>query len=278
MRTRSISLVAAFAGGCSMQATTEAWGTHGSGGVAGGGSQGSAKDGGAGSGGHGSSGSSGSSGPGGGGSSGGAGSSSGTGSSGGSSGSSGGSGGGSGSSGGSSGSSGGQGACTYPSGPYGITQGAIVDPSLSWQGYLPGGTTVATLQATDLYDCDKSKGINAIVFDESAVWCGSCQQEAQDLEPQMASTWKAEGVAFVTLMGQDEASNPATTQTAGNWRSAYGLTDVAVVADPNLTFLQSTGGLPTNVLVDPRTMKIVSSTEGYGGPDPAVDQLAQQNK
>jgi hypothetical protein len=153
-----------------------------------------------------------------------------------------------------------------------------VDPSLTWQGYLPGSTTIATLHATDLFDCDKSRGINAIVFDESATWCGACQQEAGDLEGQMTSAWKTEGVFFVTLMCQDANGNPATTDTASQWKSAYGLNDIAVVSDPNASFLQNTGGLPTNVLVDPRTMKIVSSSEGYGGPDPAVDQLAQKNK
>ncbi len=153
-----------------------------------------------------------------------------------------------------------------------------MDPSLSWQGYLPGSTTLATLRSTDLFDCDKSKGINAIVFDESATWCAACQQEASDLEAQMTSKWKAEGVFFVTLMCQDANGDPATTQTASDWQTQYGLTDVAVVADPGCTFLQSTGGLPTNVLVDPRTMTVVSSTEGYGGPDPAVDQLAQKNQ
>lgn len=153
-----------------------------------------------------------------------------------------------------------------------------MDPSLKWQGYLPGSTSVATLESRDVFDCDKSKGINAVVFDESATWCAACQQEATDLEGQMTAKWKAEGVFFATLMCQDADGNPATTQTASDWQTAYGLTDVAVVADPNCTFLQNSGGLPTNVLVDPRTMKIVSSTEGYGGPDPAVDQLAQKNQ
>jgi hypothetical protein len=170
------------------------------------------------------------------------------------------------------------GGCTYPPGPYGTTAGAIVDPTLTWQGYLPGSSAVATLRASDLFDCDGSKGINALVFDDSAAWCGSCQQEAQDLEGQMTSTWLAQGVSFVTLLGQDESENPATTATASTWQSTYGLAHVAVVADPNMTFVQPSGGLPTNVLVDPRTMTIVSNTEGYGGPDPAVSQLAQKNK
>jgi thiol-disulfide isomerase/thioredoxin len=137
---------------------------------------------------------------------------------------------------------------------------------------------VGTLRATDLYDCDKSKGINAVVLDESASWCGACQQESSELEALMTSSWKAEGVYFAVLMAQDDDSNPATTGTAAQWKAAFGLTDVAVVADPDFSMVGNTAGLPTNVLVDPRTMTIVSTTEGYGGPDPAVDQLAQKNR
>ena len=170
-------------------------------------------------------------------------------------------------------------ACVYPPGPYGITPGATVDPGLSWQGYLAGSSTISTLRSSDLLDCDKSKGINAIVLDESASWCAACQQEAQDLEPQMASAWTAEGVVVVTLMVEDDNSNPASVQTASAWKGAFGLTSVDVVADPPFTFGgQGSQALPTNLIVDPRTMRIVSVTPGYSGPDPAVDQLAQQNK
>lgn len=170
-------------------------------------------------------------------------------------------------------------ACPYPPGPYGVTEGATVEPGLSWQGYLAGGTPLSTLRSRDLLDCDGSKGIRALVFDESASWCGACQEEAQDLEAQMKSAWTAEGVVFVTLMVEDESSNPATVQTASAWKGAFGLASVDVVADPQFTFSgQGMQGLPTNVLVDPRTMKIVSLTQGYGGPDPAVDELAAKNK
>src|SRR5262245_39928304 len=32
--------------------------------------------------------------------------------------------------------------CTYPAGPYGVAQGQVVPPTLSWQGYAPGSNTV----------------------------------------------------------------------------------------------------------------------------------------
>ncbi len=58
-------------------------------------------------------------------------------------------------------------ACMYPPGPYGVAQGKIVPPTLKWQGYPEGGMAQGTLSIQDLYDCDGSKGINAIMFDTS---------------------------------------------------------------------------------------------------------------
>jgi hypothetical protein len=170
-------------------------------------------------------------------------------------------------------------ACVYPTGPYGTAMGSVISPTATWQGYEVGAASISTITAKDLYDCDGKKGINAIVFDESATWCGSCQQEAQDLPSQMA-TWSTQGVAFLTLMVEDASGQPASTSTALQWRNTFSLSSVvAVMADPAFTFSHSgTIGLPMNILVDPRTMTIVSVVEGYGGTDPAVSQLALKNK
>lgn len=173
-------------------------------------------------------------------------------------------------------------ACVYPAAPYGKTQGSIVAPEWTWQGYVKGTNTVTTLKMTDLYDCDGTKGINAVLMDEAALWCGPCNQEAMDLPAQMNAAWTAQGVVAVNLVIQDDSPQrkPATTANALAWRDAYGLGPVAnVMADPNWTFAHSgSNGLPTNILIDPRTMTIVSYVEGYGGIDPAVSQLALKNK
>jgi hypothetical protein len=172
--------------------------------------------------------------------------------------------------------------CVYPAGPYGKTQGSIVSPDWSWQGYVKGSNKVTTLTMADLYDCDGTKGINAILMDEAALWCGPCNQEAMDLPAQMDAAWTKQGVAAVNLVIQDDSPQrkPASTNDALRWRDAYGLGPVAnVVADPNWTFSHAGSiGLPTNILIDPRTMKIVSYVEGYGGIDPAVSKLALKNK
>jgi hypothetical protein len=170
------------------------------------------------------------------------------------------------------------GACTYPAGGYGVDMGTIVAPTFSWQGYAEGSAQLSTISIEAYFDCDGTKGVNALLVDVSATWCSACQQEAMDLPGQVAS-WTGKGIHVLTLMIEDADQNPATTQTALDWRNAFGLTQIAVAADPNFSFQPSSGdvGLPMQVLVDPRTMRIVEVDQGYSGDYSAVEQLAQQN-
>jgi hypothetical protein len=171
--------------------------------------------------------------------------------------------------------------CTYPPGPYGIVVGSIVDPSLHWQGFEPGAQQASDISITEFFDCDGSKGINALLVDESATWCGTCQQEAKDIQQQMSGWTTSDGIRVLTLMIQDGSQNPATVATAQQWRDNFGLTDIAVAADPNTPLIdpnEMTVGLPVQLVVDPRTMKIVHYEEGYSGSYSALVNLAQKNK
>jgi hypothetical protein len=142
--------------------------------------------------------------------------------------------------------------------------GSVVDPSLSWQGYLDDGAQPQPVTLRAYFDCDGSKGIHALLLDESATWCADCQSEAQRIAPEVTSTWKSQGVEVVTLMAEDQSENPATLSTALSWRNEYALTSGAVCADPRWTTKRwggappSGNGFPTNVVIDPRTMKIIA--------------------
>ncbi len=58
--------------------------------------------------------------------------------------------------------------CTYPAGPYGVAVNATLSPSLSWQGYDEGPVgQVTTIALQDYFDCDGSKGINALMVETS---------------------------------------------------------------------------------------------------------------
>ncbi len=63
---------------------------------------------------------------------------------------------------------GGPGCDAYPAGPYGVAQGQVVPPTLSWQGYAPGASSPSTITMQDLWDCDgMNGGIDAIIIDTS---------------------------------------------------------------------------------------------------------------
>ena len=154
--------------------------------------------------------------------------------------------------------------CTYPAGPYGTKVGAVVDPTLSWQGYRDDGTTATTITMKDYYDGDGTQGIDAVLVDESAQWCADCATEESSIGPDIGASWQSQGVHVITLLAEDTQENPATLSTALSWRNEYSLTTGAVCADPKWTTklwggASSAGnGFPTNVVIDPRTMKIVA--------------------
>ena len=174
-------------------------------------------------------------------------------------------------------------ACTYPDGPYGIHVGDTVPPTFTWSALGPGGTP-QQYASTDFYDCDGTKGINAIVFDSSATWCVACQEEAMQLEGIIANNWGPNGVAVITLMVEDGNSvPPKDISVAQAWMDDYHLKNVPVAIDPTFDFaiyVNGSLGLPYNVLVDPRTMKVVKSPyePGTGGHDPDIDALVSANQ
>lgn len=171
----------------------------------------------------------------------------------------------------------------YPSGPYGVTVGKVLSQDLQWQGYVPNATTVSTVKITDLYDPDGSKGINAIVIDSAGQWCVACQGIAQEIPTWLSpngDNWAKLGVKILNLVIQNNDYEPSTVTTAEQWRTQWNLTSIYVVADPNDTF--PTNELPYELLVDPRTMKVVhnlsdDTNQAADGSDPNVTTLAKQN-
>ena len=120
-------------------------------------------------------------------------------------------------------------------------------------------------------------GVNGLLIISSATWCGVCQDEASDL-PSMAATFAQKGVKVITLMIEDSYGSPASVATASEWKDAFGLDSIAVVADPNFSFAGfGSVGLPLQIVVDPRTMQIVARDEGFSGSYATVLGVANQN-
>ena len=166
--------------------------------------------------------------------------------------------------------------CEYPTSGFGVDVGNYVQGNLAWQGYAENSAASGTVSIQDYFDCDGSKGINALLIVNSATWCGACQEEASDL-PSHAATFAQKGIRILTLMVENANGAPASLSTATSWRDNFGLDAYGTAADPNFSFAGfGSVGLPLQILVDPRTMKIVDRSEGFGG-YAAVTQLADQN-
>ena len=58
-------------------------------------------------------------------------------------------------------------ACEWPAGPYGVDEGDILPPSLAWQGYAEGSDQPGTISIQDYFDCDGSRGIDAVMIETS---------------------------------------------------------------------------------------------------------------
>jgi hypothetical protein len=171
--------------------------------------------------------------------------------------------------------------CRYPLGPYGEQSGETVPPGLAWQGYRDQGPSAGTVSIEDYLDCDGKKGVRALLVDQSAVWCGVCQQTAAQLEAEMRNGWRERGIRVLMLVTESADRRPATVATAHAWGARFGGEGLTVVADPGYSFRDTAGAalapLPFRVLVDPRTMAVVDVSVGGTNDYSSVLALAEKN-
>jgi hypothetical protein len=171
--------------------------------------------------------------------------------------------------------------CEYPTEGFGDMIGDVV-PLKEWQGFVDASTEPSTVSMKDYHDCAGEKGINALIVDTSATWCGACQQEAAEFAQKFQGAWGSLGIRVITLMIEDTVQGePATLDTALNWKKEFNL-DSTVAVDPPFTFApvanSSVIGLPLVVVVDPRTMKMVDVQQGYPFDETVLSELAKTNQ
>jgi hypothetical protein len=169
--------------------------------------------------------------------------------------------------------------CHYPAPPFGNRKTNTIDGSFDFQCYAPRNDTVTTLTLADLFDCDGSKGVNAISVDVSTEWCEACQTEAKLLNQVYLDRWKPLKAVSITLLTEDKDSHAPTPALAMRWRDTYKLNDVYVCIDPKGVFLGDGDGYPHNAVVDPRNMTVLDTRDGFGDTfdDTTVDDLAKKN-
>ncbi len=158
----------------------------------------------------------------------------------------------------------------YPEGPYGTATGATIQ-NLFWQGFAdsdadadddPFNEPAKEISLEDFFS-ERNPGSKILVLTNSASWCGACQEEASEM-PAFVAEWMPKGVRFMTGMIENSSGGPASLNTAKSWGQNFDLT-TPVVADPEVILdpYYTSNGIPFNLFIDTRTMKIIGKMSGY---------------
>lgn len=160
----------------------------------------------------------------------------------------------------------------YPAGPYGTGVGATLQDFafLGWHDPVAAQYDTSKLEQVRLseyYDPDGTRGIKLLWINASAVWCSVCRSEMKDIKNnQVRAQFEPKGVQLMVTLFEDNRSGPAKPSDLQNWGKLPDHSiDFPLVLDPGFklgTFFTS-DATPLNMLVDARTMKVVSLTMGY---------------
>jgi hypothetical protein len=153
-------------------------------------------------------------------------------------------------------------ALAYPEGPYGTEPGSVIANACfrGWRSPSSVAHEEATLEPialSDFYDPDGSHGVRLLLINTAAIWCSACRIEHETL-PEHDRELRQRGLAVLSALFQDQARNPATVEDLAAWVEAFGTT-FPMVIDPDyqLGLYASAETAPLNLIVDPRTMRIV---------------------
>ena len=100
------------------------------------------------------------------------------------------------------------------------------------------------------------------VIDLSTSWCGPCQQLATEVD-EMYAKYEADGLAYVTLLSQDEQSRDTDQQDLIDWSERFGVTTTPILADHVYTWEILGGAIafPRVLLLD-REMRVLNDNVG----------------
>ncbi|MDW8251799.1 MAG: hypothetical protein RMJ98_21085, partial [Myxococcales bacterium] len=152
----------------------------------------------------------------------------------------------------------------YPSGPFGLEVGDIVQnfkfTGLRNPAAVNFSTAVTeTIALSDYYNpnSDPTKP-RFLVVTSSARWCTFCKQEAvASMKPDHYPYWKEKGVEFlVTLFDNETPGEPATFKDLEIWTKTYKITYPSAL-DPNppkLGVFFNLDAAPFNMILDLKDM------------------------
>lgn len=154
----------------------------------------------------------------------------------------------------------------YPEGPYGVTEGETLQ-NMTFAGYVnqaPEDGFVGDSGYVERFSLQdiRQLGYRYLLFNVAAIWCVSCQVEAQEL-PSDFEKWAPLGGYVVSVLKEDAFFEPATKAHLDQWISSYS-TNYTMLHDPRgeIDFVLAPAALPTNVMIDLETMKILRVRQG----------------
>jgi hypothetical protein len=122
-----------------------------------------------------------------------------------------------------------------------------------------------TLAFSDYYDPAGTKGVSLLLINTSAIWCMACVDEHRTL-PEHQSELGPQGLVILSTLFQDAKREPATLEDVERWIDNFD-TNFPMVADPDIQLERyaSSDLAPLNMVVDPRSMKILRKYVGNQG-------------
>jgi AhpC/TSA family len=159
------------------------------------------------------------------------------------------------------------GAPDYPTQGLGQELGDVVE-NKCFTGYrapaqlLPAEQNRETIAFSDYYDPTGSKGVSLLLINTAAIWCAACVAEHGTL-PQHQTELGPQGLVILGTLFEDAQRDPASLDDLDRWVKNFH-SNFPMVADPHL-YLEdyaSADSAPLNMLVDPRSMKILRKYVG----------------
>lgn len=158
----------------------------------------------------------------------------------------------------------------YPSEGLGTEQGDVV-ANACFTGYRAPDRVSATpehretVAFSDYYDPAGTKGVSLLLINTAAIWCSACLSEHGTL-PDHARELAPQGLVVIATLFQDAHRDPATLEDVEHWIDNFH-TNFPMVADPELALqgYSPPSMAPLNMVVDPRSMKILRKYVGDQG-------------
>jgi hypothetical protein len=158
----------------------------------------------------------------------------------------------------------------YPTSGFGTEVGDVVDNEC-FVGYrapdrvAPHAQHRETVAFSDYYDPAGTKGVSLLLINTAAIWCSACVAEHGTL-PDHAAELMPRGLVIVSTLFQDAQRNPASLEDLERWIENFH-PNFPMVADPQLYLgdYALVSLAPLNMLVDPRSMKILRKYVGDQG-------------